>query len=278
MAQTTNRGRDSLWKDTAGIDPTTARDLADRLEKRGIAPDEVAARGAYLDLLGIAPGDRVLDVGCGSGVVTREIAKRVGSGRAVGVDPSAALLTIAREIAARTSVADRIEFREGSALALPFADSSFDRAIAVTVLGHIPNGDAAIPELVRVVRSGGTVGAFDFDSDMTAFTHPDREMTRRIVAAASDAVAVDGWMARRTPLLLARAGVTNVQARAFFPIDSDESGFYVGLAERSASAAVTSNTVSPDEAATWLAEFRAQLPLGPVVAGRLHVFAWGTKR
>jgi arsenite methyltransferase len=275
----TSYGRDSLWKDTVGIDLAKARDLAERLEKRGVAPDEIAARAAYLDLLGIRPGDRVLDVGCGSGVVTREIARRTGAaGRAVGVDPSAALLTIAREIAARSDVADRIEFREGSALALPFADGSFDRAIAVTVLGHIPNGEAAIPELVRVVRRGGSVGAFDFDSDMTAFTHPDREMTRRIVAAASDAVAVDGWMARRTPLLLARAGVGNIQARAFFPIDSDAGGFYVALAERSASAAVASGAVSSEDAANWLAEFRAQLPLGPVVAGRLHVFAWGTKR
>jgi hypothetical protein len=112
---------------------------------------------------------------------------------------------------------------------------------------------------------------------MTAFTHPDREMTRRIVAAASDAIAIDGWMARRTPLLLARAGLMHVQARAFFPIDSDATGFYVGLAERSASAAAASGAVSSEEAAAWLAEFRSQLPLGPVVAGRLHVFAWGTK-
>jgi SAM-dependent methyltransferase len=274
----TTYGRDSLWKDTAQIDPAKARDLADRLEKRGIAPDEIAARAAYLDLLDVRPGDRVLDVGCGSGVVTREIAKRVGaSGRVVGVDPSPALLVVAREIAAHSDVADRIEFHEGSALALPFGGDSFDRVIAVTVLGHVPGGDAAVTELVRVARSGGTVAAFDFDSDMTAFTHPDREMTRRIVAAASDAIAIDGWMARRTPLLLARAGLAHVRARAFFPIDGDASGFYVGLAERSASAAVTSGAVSSAEAATWLDEFRAQLPLGPVIAGRLHVFAWGTK-
>lgn len=274
----THYGRDSLWTDTERIDAERARDLADRLEKRGAAADEIAARRAYLDLLGIRPGDRVLDVGCGSGVVTREIARRVApGGRVVGVDPSAALLAVAREIADRTDEGRHIEFRQGSALALPFADGSFDRVIAVTVLGHIPNGEAAIAELVRVARRGGTVGAFDFDSDMTVFTHPDREMTRRIVAAASDATAVDGWMARRTPLLLAAAGVPDVQVRAFFPVDSDAEGFYVGLAERSASAAVASGAVRDVDAAEWLAGFRAQLAHGPVVAGRLHVFAWGTR-
>lgn len=275
----TQYGRDSLWKDTKGIDEASARDLAERLEKRGAAADEIAARSAYLDLLGIRPGDRVLDVGCGSGVVTRDIARRVGpGGRVVGLDPGAALLAVAREIADGTEVGGVIEFHEGSALALPFADGSFDRVIAVTVLGHIPDGEAAIPELVRVTRRGGIVGAFDFDSDMTVFTHPDREMTRRIVTASSDAIAVDGWMARRTPLLLAAAGVADVRVRAFFPVDSDAGGFYVGLAERSASAAVSAGAVRDSDAAAWLASFRAQLARGPVVAGRLHVFAWGTKR
>src|SRR5215470_4791301 len=82
-------GRESQWRDTASAGAERARDLAARLERRGRADDEVAAREVYLALLGIAAGERVLDVGCGSGVVTRELARRVGpGGRVVGVDPS----------------------------------------------------------------------------------------------------------------------------------------------------------------------------------------------
>jgi len=110
-------GRQSLWRDTAGADAAKARELAGRLELRAKAEDEVDARETYLDLLGITAGERVLDVGCGSGVVTREIARRVGPrGRAVGLDPSPALLTVARELAQEADLGDRIEFREGSAL------------------------------------------------------------------------------------------------------------------------------------------------------------------
>ena len=274
----TERGSDSQWKDTAGIDLVKARELAERLEARGKAADEIEARNAYLDLLEIRAGERVLDVGCGSGVVTRAIAARVGAaGRVVGLDPSEALLSVAREHADASDVGSRIEFRAGSALELPFPDASFDAAIAVTVLAHMHEGARAIPELVRVVRPGGRVAAFDFDADMTIFTHSDREMTRRIVAAASDAVAVDGWIARRLPGLLIEAGLTDVRVRGFFPLDSDPNGFYVSQAERCVQAALKSQAITEAECRCWLDQFRAEIARGPVVAGRLHLFTWGRK-
>jgi ubiquinone/menaquinone biosynthesis C-methylase UbiE len=149
-----------MWRDTATADAERARDLAARLERRAKAADEVVARDAYLGLLDIASGERILDVGCGSGAVTREIARRVGGrGLAVGLDPSPALLAVARELAQEAGFGDRIEFREGDALRLPFPDRSFDVVVCVTVLSHVPKGEAAVPELVRVLRSGGRLGS-----------------------------------------------------------------------------------------------------------------------
>jgi len=176
-------GRQSLWRDTAGADLAKARELAGRLELRAKAEDEVDARE---------------------------------TGRAVGLDPSPALLTVARELAHEAGLGDRIEFREGSALQLPFPDRSFNAALCVTVLSHVPGGEAAIPELARVLRPGGRVGVFDLDTDMTAFTHSDRALTRRIVAASSDALAVDGWLARRLPSLFAQAGLEDAACGASF--------------------------------------------------------------
>jgi SAM-dependent methyltransferase len=205
-------GRLSLFRDAGSLDAERARDLAfHNLEARGKSPDEVTARAEYLDLLGLQPGQRVLDVGCGSGVVTRDMARRVSpGGRAVGVDLSAEFLTIARDLAQATGLADVADFREGSALALPFGDAEFDVALAATVLVHVPGGDAAVPEMARVVRPGGRVGIFDFDGDSLLISHPDRALTRRIVAAFSDHAAVDGWLVRRLPGLLSQAGLTRV--------------------------------------------------------------------
>lgn len=274
----TEYGSRSLFRDTAGLDAIQARELADRLELRAKSPDEIEARAAYLGLLNVAEGDRVLDVGCGSGVVTREIARRAGpTGCAVGVDPSPALLAIARDLAEVEGLGDRVELQEGSALALPFADGAFDVVIAATVLSHTPGGEAAIPEMARVVRPGGRMGVFDLDTDMTSVTHPDRVLTRRIIAAASDANAVDGWLSRRLPLLFVRAGLQHVRARGFFPLDTDPRGFYAGLAERAAESALKVGAITESERRGWLEALHAEQARGPVIAGRLHIFVWGRK-
>jgi len=271
-------GRQSQWRDTAGVDAAQARDLAGRLELRARSKDEVEAREAYLDLLGVTEGLRVLDIGCGSGAVTREIARRVGAGgRAVGLDQSGALLAVARELAHEAGLGDRAEFREGSALHLPFPDGAFDAVIAATVLSHAPGGENAIVEMARVARRGGRVGVFDLDTDMTTITHPDRALTRRIVAAASDVLAVDGWLARRMPLLLARAGLEDVRVRGFFPLETDPQGFYAKLPERCADAALKAGAITDVERDAWLEALRAAQAEGPVIAGRLHIFVWGRK-
>src|SRR5262245_27850293 len=113
---------------------------------------------------------------------------------------------------------------------------------------------------------------------MTAFTHPDRELTRRIVAAASDATAVDGWLVRRLPLLFQRVGLSDVRVRGFFPLETDIESFYANMAVRCAEIAVKTGVVTELEGRRWLDAFRELGAEGPIVAGRLHIFVWGRKR
>ena len=272
-------GRLSLFRDSARLDGERARELAFRnLEARGTSPDEVAARAAYLDLLGIRPGQTVLDVGCGSGVVTRDMARRVSpGGRAVGLDPSAEFLTIARELSREAGLDSVAEFREGSALALPFSDGEFDVAVAATVLVHVPGAAAAVPEMVRVVRPGGRIGIFDFDGDSLIISHPDRALTRRIVAAFSDHGAVDGWLVRRLPGLLGRAGLGDVTTRAFLPLEREPDGFYGRMAVRAVDVAAQVGAITESEREGWLAALRAEQAAGNVLGGRVHIFCWGVK-
>jgi len=278
MTEVQEFGRLSLFRDTADLDETEARDLAMRLELRGRAEDETAAREEYLGLLNLAPGDRVLDVGCGSGVVTRAIAQRVApGGQALGIDPSPALLAIAREHADAAGLGGSIELREGDGRALPFPDASFDAVIAATTLAHVPNAESALDEMVRVTKSGGRVGVFDFDGDSFLIAHPDRELTRRIVVAQSDHGAVNGWMARQLPGLLADRGLADVKVRAFMPLEREAGTFYAVLAERGAEIAAQAGAITSDERVRWVEALHAEIAAGRFLGGRLHIFAWATR-
>lgn len=271
-------GRFDRFHDSARADMATVRDLAERLELRARSADEVAVRAAYLDLLALGPGARVLEVGCGSGAVARDIARRVApGGRVVALDPSAAFLAIARDLAERDGLLPGLAFRKGDARALPFGDAEFDVVLAATTLSHVPDGERAVPELCRVVRPGGRVGVFDLDTESFILAHPDRALTRRIVAAHSDHGVIDGWLGRRLPGLLAAAGLADVQVRAFTPLERDPAGFYAGVAERAAEIAVETGTVTEAERRAWLDALRAEGAAGRYLAGRTHLLVWGIR-
>jgi hypothetical protein len=129
--------------------------------------------------------------------------------------------------------------------------------------------------MARVVRSGGRVGIFDFDGDSLIISHPDRPLTRRIVAALSDHGAVDGWLVRRLPGLLSQAGLTHVGARAFLPLQREPDGFYGRAAVRAVDVAAETGAITTSEREGWLAALRAEQAAGNFLSGRVHIFCWG---
>src|SRR5437763_144944 len=126
---------------------------------------EVKRKG--LELMGVRPGDTVLDVGCGAGDEVVALARMVGeSGHAVGVDMSETMVAEGRRRAADAGV--RADFKVGDAQALPFEDRSFDAVRIERTLQHLPDPDRALRELRRVCRPGRRVGAMTLAEDPTA--------------------------------------------------------------------------------------------------------------
>ena len=127
------------------------------LEERGRSGYMAVVR-ALLDTLAIEPAESVLEVGCGSGVIMRELARRTGGkNRLIGRDMSPYLLREARALARRQGLLDHIDFGEGRAEALPLPDGAVDVALSSTVFEE-GDADLMLSEIVRVTRPGGRVG------------------------------------------------------------------------------------------------------------------------
>src|SRR5579862_2003632 len=129
------------------------------------------AGATFLDWLAPSPGLRWLDAGCGNGAFTELLIARCAPGEVHGVDPSPEQIAYART---RPGMAVAT-FREGDAQRLPFPDDSFDMAVMALVISFIPDPAKAVAELARVVRPGGWVATYMWDT--TAGGSPTQPMT-----------------------------------------------------------------------------------------------------
>jgi len=119
---------------------------------------------AYVAFAGVKDGERVLDVGTGTGAVAATLAATLASSEIVGVDPSAAFI----DYAGRSAQSGRVRFELGDAQSLRFGDASFDHTMALLVMNFIPDHDKAVSEMRRVTRARGAVSAcvWDYNAGM----------------------------------------------------------------------------------------------------------------
>ncbi len=126
-----------------------------------LAVDSFAGVANPFSLGRLEPGERILDLGCGAGTDSLVAARMVGpKGHVVGVDMTREMLDKARRAAGEMG-ADSVEFVEGEAEQLPFADASFDVVISNGVIDLIPDKDAVFSELYRVLAPGGRIQVAD---------------------------------------------------------------------------------------------------------------------
>src|SRR5437762_13678420 len=133
--------------------------------------------------LRLAPGQKVLDLGCGIGGATFPLAEITGSsGLAAGVDISSAMIEVAKR---RASGRAGIEFRVGEACAIPYPDQFFDAARSERVFLYLPDRLAAIHEMKRVVKAGGCVCLIDTEVESTAIYSKKHALTRKMTSIVS---------------------------------------------------------------------------------------------
>ena len=158
------------------------------------------------DFAGVRAGERVLDVGCGPGALTGELVQRVGAEAVSAVDPSESFVAAAR---ARHP---GVDVHQAPAESLPFADDSFDAALAQLVVHFMADPVAGLREMARVTRPGGVVAACVWDhagdrTPLAIFWQAARELDPAAHDESDLAGAREGHLAQ----LFAEAGLASVE-------------------------------------------------------------------
>lgn len=169
-------------------------------------------RRMAFDALHLSEGDTVVDIGCGNGLLTEELARVVGAtGRVIGIDPSQDMRAPAKQ---RCVEFPSVRITDGFADALPLKDGEADKAVAVQVLEYLADIPAAIQEAHRVLRKGGRFVAVDTGCKTLDWFSEDPDRMRR-VQAAWDHHYTEARVAALWPSLTRSVGFASIEVEPF---------------------------------------------------------------
>jgi ubiquinone/menaquinone biosynthesis C-methylase UbiE len=240
-----------LWARVTELDPSMQSRLADVLETRGADVQQQRIREAFLDAVTFPTRSRVLDVGCGTGVLTRLLAARPEIVEVVGVDPATSLLERARALAADLT---SVTFHEGDARSLSFENESFDVVVFDSTLSHVPGVEQALTEALRVLRTPGWLAVFDGDYATTTVALADHDPLQECVNAMMANSVNDRYVMRRLPSLARQAGfeLDRFDSHGFADLSGD--GYMVTVVERGVDILETSRQIGQATAEALKAE------------------------
>jgi SAM-dependent methyltransferase len=198
------------------------------LESRASVPTYQAMFRTLIDIIAPAPGEEILDVGCGPGSLDRLLARRLGdTNRITAVDMNPFYLKEAEALAAEEGLAGEIHFLPGSAEALPFPDGKFGGVFSVTVLEEC-DADLAIAEMVRVAAPGGRIGIIVRSLDLPQWWNLDLpEPIRQKVAQPPRSVAAKGVADASLYHRMRRAGLSHLSCfPSLLTLDLPEGPFW----------------------------------------------------
>ena len=248
-----------VWTAVQDLDRATQERLADVLEKRGADAQQHAMRRAFLQEIPFPPEARVLDVGCGTGVLTRVLARWPNVASVVGVDPARALLDKARAAAADLP---NVSFHEVDGRSLPFGDAMFEIVTSDSMLSHVPGPERAVAEAFRVLRAGGCLAVFDGDYATATVALADHDPLQVCVDAMMANSVIDRRIMRRLTSVVVGCGFEVVSFRSFGFAETGNDGYMLTVVDRGADVLCSQGHIGKDTAAALKEEARRRLRAG----------------
>lgn len=218
--------------------------------------DLTRRRQASFDALKPSPDDTIIDIGCGNGMLTAELARAVGpTGKIFGVDPSEDMLKAGKD---RCKDYGHVEFAAGLADNLPIADGTADKAVSVQVFEYIENVDIALEDAMRCLKPSGRLVISDLHFGSFIWHTDDPARMSRMVASWDQHFA-SGTLPERLPGILKAKGH---QVEAVSPVTLTDhelkpDGIAITMMHLMKQYAIANAHVEEAEAQAWFEEQRA---------------------
>lgn len=227
-------------------------------------------KARLLELVGVRPEGRYLDVGAGTGDDARATAMATGA-VVVALDQSHTMMQEAVNRGLMNAVV-------GSAESLPFQDKAFDGCWADRTLQHLVDPARALREMLRVTRPGGRVVAVDPDYDTQVMEFPDQELARRVLRFRRDLGLRHGALAHRIPAMFAEVGLADAQTEARTLVVRDPTAVDNVIGLRTwARSAQPGGYLSEEDVRTWETLFDQTVAAGRFLYAVTFFLTVGTK-
>jgi ubiquinone/menaquinone biosynthesis C-methylase UbiE len=227
------------------------------------------------ELLELGAGERVLDAGCGLGNDVYRMAEWVKPhGLVVGFDSSANLIEKARSAPRDCAL---VAFHVGDLRRLPFEEGSFTRCRIDRVLQHLPEPQVTIAELVRVLKPGGLLLAYDNDWGTFSVTSQNKQVTRILENAWADSFT-NCWIGRELRGYFLEAGLSNISVYPSVSVIADfETADKVYNLRETVRRAAVAGQISESQGLAWLIDLQARTQTGTFAVALTAYTAVGRK-
>jgi ubiquinone/menaquinone biosynthesis C-methylase UbiE len=268
----------SLWSKISQIDAKKAREMAEYFETRSRYEDQRKINNQIIDLLNPEDGEKILDLGCGTGILTRLIAPNVFPGGLIrGIDISPHFVELARNKVQEFRYSSIIKFDVGDVEKLPYPDELFDATFGARLFLYVNNPQQAVKEIKRVVKKKGRIVLADWDFDTLVIDHSNRLLTRKIIHWRTDNKDGNNWSGRQLFRLLKQQNIEDIVVKPVVTIAIDKENSLTQSIFNAASGAFKANIITTNEYESWITELKKKIQIRTFFASIGYFLVKGIK-
>lgn len=244
------------YSDLAAQDVALQERIADAMEARCLEPAQVDIRKAYLGGLDLPAGAFAVELGSGTGHVTRELLSLAGAERALGIEPSSVMVDRAKRA---FDEVEGLDFETGDARSTGLDDNSVDLVLAHTLLCHVPGPQDVVSESHRILKPGGILAICDGDYDTATTQIADYDPLDQLVRFMIDQNVTNLWIMREIGAILTGQGFELGRRKGHGYVAEGEATYFLTVLDRGAERMAETRLIEPETAEALKAEARARV-------------------